>query len=348
MPGNAVNLSRHLVTRIRRSTIPNRRPACLRLSPATPLWYVSRLFTCPSTNIAMTARLIDGKAIAREIRSEIRRKIDARSERGFVQPGLAVILVGSDPASQIYVRNKRLACEDAGILSRDYDLPENTPERDILDLIDELNEDSSIHGILVQLPLPGHIDDVAIIERITPIKDVDGFHPYTVGRLSQRIPVLRPCTPFGVLTLLDRIGVDPKSRDVVVVGASNHVGRPLSLEFLLAGSTVTICHRFTRDLKAHVERAEILAVAVGKADVVPGEWIKPGAVVFDIGITRLQNGKLCGDIGFEAARERAAWITPVPGGVGPMTIAMLLQNTLTAAVEGKALLEARRPSDNIL
>ena len=296
----------------------------------------------------MTARLIDGKGIAREIRQEIRREIDSRTEQDFQQPGLAVILVGSDPASQIYVRNKRRACEEAGIVSRDYDLPKNTPERDILELIDELNEDSGIHGILVQLPLPAQIDEVAIIERIDPIKDVDGFHPYTVGRLAQRIPVLRPCTPHAVLTLLDHIEINPLGMHAVVVGASNHVGRPLALEFLLAGATVTVCHRFTRDMKSHVERADILAVAVGKADIVPGEWIKPGAVVFDIGITRLENGKLCGDIGFEAARERAAWITPVPGGVGPMTIAMLLRNTLTAAIQGKALLEPRRQPVNNL
>ena len=296
----------------------------------------------------MTARLIDGKQIAREIRHEIRREIDSRTEQGFQQPGLAVILVGSDPASQIYVRNKRRACEEAGIVSRDYDLPQNTSERDILELIDELNEDSDVHGILVQLPLPGQIDDVAIIERINPIKDVDGFHPYTVGRLAQRIPVLRPCTPYAVLTLLDHIDINPLGQHAVIVSASNHVGRPLALEFLLAGATVTVCHRFTRDVQAHVERADILAVAVGKANIVPGEWVKRGAVVFDIGITRLENGKLSGDVGFEAACERAAWITPVPGGVGPMTIAMLLRNTLTAAIQGKALLEPRRQPVNNL
>ena len=296
----------------------------------------------------MAARLIDGKAIALGIRQEIRREIDLRTEQGFQQPGLAVILVGSDPASQIYVRNKRRACEEAGITSRDYDLPANTPEREILELIDELNEDAGIHGILVQLPLPSQVDDIAVIERIDPIKDVDGFHPYTVGRLAQRIPVLRPCTPHAVLTMLDHIEINPLSQHAVVVGASNHVGQPLALEFLLAGSTVTVCHRFTRDTQAHVERADILAVAVGKANIVPGEWVKPGAVVFDIGITRLESGKLCGDIGFEAARERAAWITPVPGGVGPMTIAMLLSNTLIAAIQGKTLLEARRQPVNNL
>jgi len=313
--------------------------------PTAPLWYVARLFRTGIQSISMPAQLIDGKKIAGEIRREIRQQIDARTERGIARPGLAVVLVGSDPASQIYVRNKRRGSEEAGIESRDYDLPPETPEADILSLIDELNNDPTIHGILVQLPLPDHVNEMAIIERIHPIKDVDGFHPYTVGRLAQRIPVLRPCTPFGIMILLEKIGVNPKGQHAVVVGASNHVGRPLALEFLLAGATTTVCHRFTRDLQANVERADILAVAVGKARQVPGEWIKPGAVVFDVGITRLDDGRLCGDIGFEAARERAAWITPVPGGVGPMTVAMLLHNTLTAAISGEALLEARPPTD---
>jgi len=294
----------------------------------------------------MTAQLIDGKAIAGEIRREIRHKIDARSKQGQQVPGLAVILVGDDPASRIYVRNKRHASEEAGIDSRDYDLPADTPETTILELIDRLNADSAIHGILVQFPLPAHINENAIIERIDPLKDVDGFHPYTVGRLAQRIPVLRPCTPYGIMTMLNRIGEDPKGRHAVVVGASNHVGRPLALEFLLAGTTTTICHRFTTDLQAHVERADILAVAVGKANLIPGEWIKPGAIVFDVGITRLDTGKLCGDVVFATAVERASWITPVPGGVGPMTIAILLQNTLTAAISGDRLLEPRPHPDD--
>ena len=294
----------------------------------------------------MTAQLIDGKKIAREIRQEIRQQVDSRSSQGIPPPGLAVILVGNDPASEIYVRNKRRGCEEAGILSLDYDLPDDAPEVEILQLIDQLNDDSRVHGILVQLPLPGHINEMAIIERIHPVKDVDGFHPYTVGRLAQRIPVLRPCTPYGIITLLERIDVDPKGQHAVVVGASNHVGRPLALEFLLAGATITVCHRFTRDLQAQVESADILAVAVGKAGLIPGEWVKPGAVVFDIGITRLDDGSLTGDIGFDAAAERAAWITPVPGGVGPMTVAMLLYNTLTAAISGDKLMEARPPTDN--
>ena len=295
----------------------------------------------------MTAQIIDGKGMAAEIRQEIRRRIDVRVARGYPYPGLAVVLVGEDPASQIYVRNKRRACEEAGIESRDYDMPADTPEAEILTLIDELNADPAIHGILVQFPLPAQINENAIIERIDPLKDVDGFHPYTVGRLAQRIPVLRPCTPYGVMMMLRRIGEDPKGRHAVVVGASNHVGRPLALEFLLAGTTTTVCHRFTRDLQAHIERADILAVAVGKPNLIPGEWVKPGAIVLDIGISRLDNGKLCGDVQFDTAAERAAWITPVPGGVGPMTIAMLLNNTLTAASSGERLLEARpHPDDN--
>jgi len=278
----------------------------------------------------MTAQLIDGKAIAAQARARVREAISRRRAAGLRAPGLAVVLVGADPASQIYVRNKRAACEEVGILARDHDLPATTSEAVLLALIDGLNADPAIDGILVQLPLPGHIDETAVIERISPLKDVDGFHPYTVGRLSQRIPVLRPCTPYGVMLLLKAIGVDPKGRHAVVVGASNHVGRPLALELLLAGATTTVCHRFTPNLREFVEAAEILAVAAGKPGLVPGDWIRPGAVVIDIGINRLPDGRLCGDVGFAAARERAAWITPVPGGVGPMTVATLLNNTLTA------------------
>ena len=293
---------------------------------------------------AMTARLIDGKAIASEVRSVLRQRIAERLRAGHRPPGLAVILVGEDPASRIYVRNKRAACNEVGIMSRDYDLPTATGEREILALIETLNADPEIDGILVQLPLPPHISEVAVIECIDPIKDVDGFHPYTVGRLSQRIPVLRPATPYGVMALLRHIGVPVKGQDAVVVGASNHVGRPLALELLLAGATITVCHRFTRNLQHHVAQADILAVAVGKAGLIPGAWIKPGAVVLDIGISRLPDGKLVGDVVFAEARERAGWITPVPGGVGPMTIAMLLENTLTAAISGPALLQARELS----
>jgi len=290
---------------------------------------------------AMTARLIDGKAIATELQETLRQRIAERCRKGHRSPGLAVVLVGEDPASKIYVRNKRKACDDVGIMSRNYDLPTTTKENQVLDLITQLNADPNIDGILVQLPLPGHINEIAVIERIDPVKDVDGFHPYTVGRLCQRIPVLRPATPFGVMTLLRRIGVTVQGQHAVVVGASNHVGRPLALELLLAGATTTVCHRFTRDLDRHVSEADILAVAVGKPGLIPGAWIKQGAVVLDIGISRLPNGKLAGDVVFDEARERASWITPVPGGVGPMTIAMLLENTLTAAMSGTALLQAK-------
>lgn len=289
----------------------------------------------------MTAQLIDGKAIATQIRAELREQISALTSSGKPSPGLAVIQVGADPASSIYVRNKRRACHEVGIESFDYDLPSNTPQLELLTLIDKLNSAPEVNGILVQLPLPAHIDDHAIIERISPTKDVDGFHPFTIGRLSQRIPSLRPCTPFGIMTLLNRIGVNPRGLNAVVVGASNHVGRPLALELLIAGATTTVCHRFTTNLQQHVSQADILAVAVGKPELVPGDWVKPGAVVFDVGINRMSDGKLKGDVGFEAARERAAWITPVPGGVGPMTVTMLMHNTLLAAQMGDQLLENR-------
>jgi len=278
----------------------------------------------------MPAQIIDGKAIAESIREDVRLRVAKRVAQGRRAPGLAVIQVGADPASAIYVRNKRKACDAAGIVSLEHDLPDTTTQEALLALIDELNADARVDGILVQLPLPGHIESHVIIERIDPRKDVDGFHPYTVGRLAQRIPLLRPCTPFGIMKMLEHIGTDPKGLHAVVVGASNIVGRPLALEFLLAGSTVTICHKFTRDLKAQVEQADILAVAVGKPALVPGEWVKKGAIVFDVGINRLADGTLKGDVGFAAAAERAAWITPVPGGVGPMTVAMLMHNTLEA------------------
>ncbi len=287
----------------------------------------------------MTARLIDGRSIAQTIRNEVRGQVANRITNGLRAPGLAVILVGRDPASQIYVRNKRVACEEVGIIARDHDLPATTSQEELLGLIGNLNADPEVDGILVQFPLPAHIHEPTVIEHISPLKDVDGFHPYTVGRLAQRIPMLRPCTPFGVMTLLKAIGVDPKGQHAVVVGASNHVGRPLALELLLAGATTTVAHRFTRDLRACVESAEILAVAVGKPGLIPGAWVRQGATVLDIGITRLANGKLAGDVEFEAARLRAAWITPVPGGVGPMTVATLVQNTLRAANTGSALLE---------
>ncbi len=279
----------------------------------------------------MSAQIIDGKAIAAELRQRIKQRVEARLATGHRAPGLAVILVGSDPASEVYVRNKRRACDEAGFFSSSYDLDEATSQDELVALIDELNEDPHIDGILVQLPLPAHIDTGTIIERIRPDKDVDGFHPYNVGRLALRVPVLRPCTPRGIMTLLDTTGEPVRGQNAVVVGASNHVGRPMMLELLLAGCTVTICHRFTRDLAAEVARAEILIVAVGKPGIVKGEWVKPGSVVIDVGINRTPEGKLIGDVEFEAARQRAGWITPVPGGVGPMTVATLLENTIDAA-----------------
>jgi methylenetetrahydrofolate dehydrogenase (NADP+)/methenyltetrahydrofolate cyclohydrolase len=278
----------------------------------------------------MSARIIDGKSIATTVRQQVRAQIEERLEAGKRRPGLAVVLVGNDPASEIYVRNKRRACEEAGLLSLSYDLSPETSQQELLDLIDGLNADARIDGILVQLPLPEQINAETVIERIRPDKDVDGFHPYNVGCLALRVPQLRPCTPRGIITLLDSIGESYFGREAVVVGVSNHVGRPMVLELLLAGATVTGCHRFTRDLQSHVEAAEILVVAAGKPGLVPGEWIRPGATVIDVGIHRTELG-LIGDVVFETAKQRAAWITPVPGGVGPMTVATLLQNTLEAA-----------------
>jgi methylenetetrahydrofolate dehydrogenase (NADP+)/methenyltetrahydrofolate cyclohydrolase len=279
----------------------------------------------------MPAQIIDGRAIAQNIRNGIQERVTARTDAGRRAPGLAVIQVGADPASAIYVRNKRNACKAAGILSFAHDLPQETTSAELLDLIDQLNADVTVDGILVQLPLPAHIEPHVIIERILPSKDVDGFHPFTIGRLAQRIPALRPCTPYGIMKMLEAIGVDPKGQHAVIVGASNIVGRPLALELLLAGATVTVCHKFTRDLEAQVGRADILAVAVGKPELIPGEWIKPGSIVFDVGINRLPDCSLQGDVEFAGAAKRAAWITPVPGGVGPMTVAMLMHNTLEAA-----------------
>lgn len=277
------------------------------------------------------ASILDGKAVATAIREEIRARVEQRLAQGRRRPGLAVVLVGSNPASQVYVRNKRAACDQAGFLSRSYDLPDTTSQAELLALIDRLNADAEIDGILVQLPLPAQIDNETVIERIRPDKDVDGFHPYNVGRLMLRIPALRPCTPHGIMTLLKHTGIDPMGKHAVVVGASNIVGRPMSLELLLAGCTVTTTHRFTEDLPGHVARADIVVVAVGKPDLIKGAWIKPGAIVIDVGMNRLPDGRLVGDVEFDAAAARAAWITPVPGGVGPMTVATLLQNTLWAA-----------------
>ena len=279
----------------------------------------------------MPANIIDGKAIAAEIREQVRQSVLKRVGNGQQAPGLAVVLVGESPASQVYVRKKREACAEAGVVSKAFDLLDTTGESELLKLIEQLNNDNEIDGILVQLPLPDHIDTTTVLEAIHPDKDVDGFHPYNIGRLAQRIPSLRPCTPYGVIKMLDSIGEVYKGRHAVIVGASNIVGRPMGLELLLAGATVTTCHRFTSDLAEQVARADILVVAVGKPGIVKGEWVKPGATVIDVGINRTEEGKLTGDVDFEAAAERAANITPVPGGVGPMTVAMLLSNTLQAA-----------------
>jgi len=279
----------------------------------------------------MTAQNIDGKQIAAELRISLKARIDKRLAAGLRKPGLAVILVGSDPASEVYVRNKRKGCEEVGIESIAYDLDSDTSQEKLLSIIDELNENDAVDGILVQFPVPGHIDTETVIERIRPDKDVDGFHPYNVGRLATRMPVLRPCTPRGVMNLLESTGEPIRGQNAVIVGASNHVGRPMALELLLAGCTITVCHRFTKDLEAQVGRADILVVAVGKPGIVKGDWVKPGAVVIDVGINRTEDGKLVGDVDFDAAKEKAGWITPVPGGVGPMTVATLLQNTIDAA-----------------
>jgi methylenetetrahydrofolate dehydrogenase (NADP+)/methenyltetrahydrofolate cyclohydrolase len=281
----------------------------------------------------MTAQLIDGKTIAATLRQQIAQRVTDRLQQGLRAPGLAVILVGHDPASQVYVAHKRKDCQEVGFLSRAYDLPETTRQDELLGLIDQLNDDPAIDGILVQLPLPKHLDASQLLERIRPDKDVDGFHPYNVGRLAQRMPLLRPCTPKGVMTLLESTGVDLHGLNALVVGASNIVGRPMALELLLAGCTITVAHRFTHDLEEHVRRSDLLVVATGITDLVKGEWIKPGAIVIDVGINRQADGKLRGDVEFGPAAERAGWITPVPGGVGPMTRACLLENTLYAAEE---------------
>lgn len=279
----------------------------------------------------MSARILDGKTIARNILDNLRERVTLLTGAGLPRPGLAVVLVGKDPASEVYVRNKRLACEQTGIRSVAHDLPADTEEEDLLALIDALNEDPGIHGILVQLPLPGHMDSEAVIERISPTKDVDGFHPYNVGRLALGIAHFHPCTPLGIMTLLENTGEPLKGRDAVVVGHSPIVGRPMLLELLAAECTVTICHHETRDLAAKVRQAEILVVSVGRPGLIPGAWIREGATVIDVGINRLPDGRIVGDVAFGEAKERAAWITPVPGGVGPMTVATLLSNTVQGA-----------------
>lgn len=279
----------------------------------------------------MAAQLIDGKKISQQRIEAVAQAVKARQGKGLHTPCLAVVLVGDDPASAVYVRNKKLACQKSGIESRSYELPSETTQDDLLKLVDELNSDPAVDGILVQLPLPAHIDSQAVLEHIEPHKDVDGFHPYNVGRLVVKMPLMRPCTPKGVMTLLEAYGIDPKGKKAVVVGASNIVGRPQALELLLSRATVTICHSATQNLADEVAAADILVVGVGIPNFVKGEWVKPGAVVIDVGINRLDDGSLCGDVEFDVAKERASMITPVPGGVGPMTIATLLENTVHAA-----------------
>jgi len=279
----------------------------------------------------MSAQIIDGKAIAAEVRQEIKQRVEQRLSEGKRAPGLAVVQVGDDPASQVYVAHKRKDCEEVGFNSIAYDLPAETSQEKLLALIDELNADTNVDGILVQLPVPEHIDEESVIERIHPDKDVDGFHPYNIGRLTIQMPTLHPCTPRGVMTMLEHTGAELAGLDAVVVGASNIVGRPMALELLMARCTVTVCHSRTKDLEAKVRAADLVVVGVGRPEMVKGDWIKEGAIVIDVGINRLESGKLVGDVEFDSASERAGWITPVPGGVGPMTRATLLQNTLDAA-----------------
>jgi methylenetetrahydrofolate dehydrogenase (NADP+)/methenyltetrahydrofolate cyclohydrolase len=279
----------------------------------------------------MSAQILDGKTISADIRAGIKSKVDALLTTGGRRPGLAVVLVGSDPASSLYVRNKRKACAEVGFHSEMHELSDDTSQERLLDLIDSLNADEQIDGILVQLPLPDQIDEEAVIERILPTKDVDGFHPYNVGRLALRMPVLRPCTPKGIMTMLKRTGRPLSGLDAVIVGQSNIVGRPMALELLAARCTITVCHSRTKDLAEKARNADVLVAAVGRPRFVPGDWVKEGALVIDVGINRTDEGKLVGDLDFEGVSEHAAWITPVPGGVGPMTIASLLENTLQAA-----------------
>ncbi|SIS57873.1 bifunctional methylenetetrahydrofolate dehydrogenase/methenyltetrahydrofolate cyclohydrolase FolD [Neptunomonas antarctica] len=279
----------------------------------------------------MTAQIIDGKKIAADVRRQVAEKIQDRLTKSKRAPCLAVVIVGNDPASHVYVRNKKNACIEVGIESISYDLPVDTSQQKLLSLVDELNANPDIDGILVQLPLPAELNSNEILEHIQPEKDVDGFHPFNLGRLAQRMPALRPCTPKGVMLLLESTDIDLHGQEAVVVGASNIVGRPMSLELLLAGCTVTTTHRFTRDLAFHVKRADIVVVGVGKPGLVKGEWIKEGAIVIDVGINRLEDGRLVGDVDYDIAAQSAGWITPVPGGVGPMTVACLMENTLEAA-----------------
>lgn len=278
------------------------------------------------------AQIIDGKAVAARLRADITKDVQKLAREGVV-PGLAVVLVGEDPASAVYVRMKEKACEEVGIFSDEHKLPATTSEEALLSLINQLNNDPRIHGILVQLPLPGHISTERVLETISPAKDADGFHPYNVGRLAIGKPTFRPCTPYGVMVLIEETGIDLGGKDVVIIGRSNIVGKPVALMCLQKNATVTICHSKTRDLAEKVGRADVVIAAVGVPEMIKGSWIKEGAVVIDVGVNRVGEKKLVGDVEFAAAAERAAAITPVPGGVGPMTITMLLQNTLESAMQ---------------
>lgn len=279
----------------------------------------------------MTAQLLDGKAISAELRNQVKAQVEARLQAGQRAPGLVVVLVGDNPASQVYVRNKQNACQQVGFKSELLTLPADTSQEALLAVVDELNARDDVDGILVQLPLPAQIDEDTVTERISPHKDVDGFHPYNIGRLVLRQPLLRPCTPKGVMTMLAHTGIDLVGKDAVIIGQSNIVGRPMFLELLMARCTVTVCHSKTRDLAGKVRGADIVVAAVGVPRFVKADWVKPGAIVIDVGINRLDDGSLCGDVDTDAVREVASWITPVPGGVGPMTVATLLENTLLAA-----------------
>lgn len=279
----------------------------------------------------MTATILDGRAIAEKIKASVAEKIQLRKKKNLPAPGLAVILVGHNHASETYVGHKKRACEQVGIISTVYHLPENTDQKSLEKLIDTLNRDETVHGILLQLPLPQQLNADELLEKINYKKDVDGFHPYNLGRLAQKRPLLRPCTPHGVMTLLQATGENLAGKNAVVVGASNIVGRPMALELLLAKCTVTVCHRFTHDLQHFIEDSDIVISATGHHGIIKSEWIKPNAIVIDVGFSRLSNGAITGDIDFNTAKTRAKWITPVPGGVGPMTVATLLQNTVMAA-----------------
>lgn len=279
----------------------------------------------------MSAQILDGNATAKKVRAQVKQKIKERQKKGLPTPGLDVILVGDNPASATYVKHKQRACEEVGIRSRRHLLDHNVTQQAIADKIDACNADPEVHGILLQLPLPDHINADDLLERIHPKKDVDGFNPYNLGRLTQRRPLLRPCTPMGVMTLFAETGEDLTGKNAVVVGASNIVGRPMALELLLAKCTVTVCHRFTHNLAQSIQNADILVAAIGKPGIIQSDWIKPGAIIADVGFSRLENGSITGDVEFTTASQRAGWITPVPGGVGPMTVASLLENTLMAA-----------------